>query len=166
MARKTKAKAVKTDDSLLVTQHGYDELLAELEQRKQLRDVIAAEIDEARQLGDLSENDPYKQAMERKDLNESRIEQLEIQIAKASVVEKSTNDNVVTIGRSIEIVKIADKSKRIVHLVGSTEANPMLNKISIESPMGQAILNSRVGDTFSLNLPSETVDYKIVKFID
>jgi transcription elongation factor GreA len=162
MARKV--KKIQSDDAVMVTQHGYDLLIAELEERKVLREAIAKEIDEARDLGDLSENASYKEAMERKDLNENRIEELEALLSKVSIVKESQHDTVVTIGRSVEIKRTSDNSKKVITLVGSTEADPLKNKVSIESPLGKAILNSHIGDSFTLNLPTETVEYKITKF--
>lgn len=154
------------EKEMLLTQHGYDELVRELEERKELRDVIADEIDHARELGDLSENASYTVAMEKKELNENKIDEIESILAIAKVVEEKKNDVVITIGRMVEIQNLGDNSTKVIHLVGATEADPVKGKVSIESPLGKAILNSKIGDTINVDLQNGSVSYKTLKFVD
>lgn len=167
MARRSKKSNNQNQDVVLVTKHGYDELVRELEERKQLRDDIAREIEEARDLGDLSENASYQEAMERKDLNERRISELEDLISRIQIVEEDkSNSNVITIGRSVELKNLNDSSTKVVHLVGATEADPLKSKISIDSPLGKVLLNSKVGDTVEVNVPVGIVRYQVLKLVD
>lgn len=149
---------------VLMTQQGYDELQRELEERMGMRDEIAQEIDEARDLGDLSENASYQEAMERKDLNERRISEIEDILSRVKVVEKD-DSHVVGIGDQLEIVNTDDKSKKVVQLVGATEADPLKNKISIESPLGKALQNEKMGAEVTVDLPTGKVVYKLKKFV-
>src|SRR5262249_42839856 len=103
MAKKV-TKTQKEKDVLFVTQAGYDEMLRELENRKgTLRDEIAQQISAARDLGDLSENQAYSDAMERKELNDNRIDELEYLISIAEIIDASAEDNVIGIGHTLEI---------------------------------------------------------------
>jgi transcription elongation factor GreA len=93
------------DDVLEITKEAFEELQTELEQRKnKLREEIAAEIKEARELGDLSENHAYSTAMEKKELNENRIAELESMLKNAKVASGSKSSKVARVGRSIEIL--------------------------------------------------------------
>lgn len=163
-----KAKTVKTekDDVLIVTQQGYDAMVQELEYRKgTLRAEIAHDISVARDLGDLSENQAYVEAMERKEMNETRIDELEYLISIAQISSASADDNIVTIGHTVEIQRVGG-TKRMVTLVGKSEtqqANPIDGKISIDSPIGKALNMSKVGDTVSVELPAGQVKYKVLK---
>lgn len=161
-----KIKKTKNTEDIILTQKGYNDLVQELNERIALRAVLAEEIKDAKDLGDLSENASYQEAMERKDLNESRIEELEVLIARGNVIEQSQHDKVVTLGRIVEIKHQGNNLKRIVQLVGSTEADPLKDKISIESPLGKSLLNAHLGQTITIKLPTETVDYNIIRFVD
>lgn len=156
------------EDQIEMTQDAFDELSKELQYRKDiLREEIAKEIAEARELGDLSENHAYSVAMEKKEQNENRITELEDMLKKAKVV-TSAAGNVVRVGKTVEIENLERKEKRIVTLVGSEEtqsAEPNEGKISVDSPIGKAILNAKVGDEVEVHLPSKVVKYKIIKFI-
>ncbi len=165
MARKKKSTTQEID-VLMVTQEGYDEMVAELENRNgALRDQIAKEINEARNLGDLSENQAYSEAMERKNMNEGRIEELEQLITSAQIIQK-TDSNTIGVGSKVEIEQIKTKRGRTVTLVGrgkSQEADPREGKISIDSPLGHALNGSKKGDKVMVELPSGKAEYVIKK---
>lgn len=167
----TKAKTNKNNekDVLIVTQQGYDDMLKELDNRVTvLRAEIADEIKLARELGDLSENEPYAHAMQRKEMNDARIDELEYLISIAKVANSSDEaDDVVVIGRTVELQKVSDGTKRTIVLVGKEEtqqANPSEGKVSVDSPIGKAVNLARVGQTVTVKLPSGEVDYKILRF--
>lgn len=159
------------NDVIEITKESYDELVSELDYRQNvLRSQIADEISAARQLGDLSENHAYSVAMEKKELNENRIKDLEIMIKKSKIISESEiKGNVVRMGRTIEIENIQSKRKRIVKIVGSEEtqsASPEEGKISIDSPIGMAVNNSKIGDEVEVSLPTGKVMYKILRFVE
>ncbi len=152
-----------------MTQEAYDELVKELEFRKtDERNNIAKEISDARELGDLSENHAYTIAMEKKDINENRISDLEDLIMRVKIVKASSSNSVVTIGKPVVIVNTKTKTPKTVTLVGSEKteaADPSEGKISIDSPIGSALHNAKLGDVFEVELPSGKVEYKVDKFV-
>jgi transcription elongation factor GreA len=168
MIKKKTAKTQKERDTLFVTQAGYDEMVSELENRKgALRDEIAQQINAARDLGDLSENQAYSDAMERKELNDNRIDELEYLISIAEIIDASASDNFIGIGHTVEIQKVGGE-KRTVTLVGkeaSQQADSTVGKISIDSPIGMALNSAQVGDTVAVKLPAGEVKYKILKMV-
>ncbi|MCA9386606.1 transcription elongation factor GreA [Candidatus Dojkabacteria bacterium] len=164
MARK---KAQKDEELIQMTQASYDELVKELEFRKTTeRENIAKEISAARELGDLSENHAYTVAMEKKDINENRISDLESLIKNVQIVKTSSSTSLVTIGSKVQITNLKTKKSREVTLTGSEQteaADPSEGKVSKDSPIGSAILNARKGDIVHVKLPIGTVEYKIDK---
>lgn len=164
---KTKTKNTTADqDVLIVTQAGYDAMVQELENRTDVvRVEIANEISQARDLGDLSENQAYASAMEKKEMNDARIDELEYLISIAQITDASQQDDVVSIGHTVEIQKVGGE-KRTIALVGKAEtgqASPAEGKISIDSPIGKAINMAKVGDVVEVKLPKGTVKYKVLK---
>jgi transcription elongation factor GreA len=155
-------------ESLIVTPAGFAEMQAELEERLQRTIEIAHEIDEARKLGDLKENEPYIAAMQRKEMNDTRVEELKYLISIAQVVDNSGSVDIIGIGSKIEIENTANKAKRIIQLVGrqaSQESNPVEGKISIDSPLGKALNGKKVGTEVEVQLPIGLVNYKIVRCV-
>lgn len=167
MAKTRKAKT-STTVVLKMTQQSYDQLVVELNNRKEvLRKDIADEISAARELGDLSENHAYTVAMEKKEMNENRILEIEDILAVVEIVNESTSNNIVDVGDTVQIQNMDSDEKRIVTLVGSEEtkaANPLEGKISVDSPIGKAIYNAQIGQTVEVSLPLKTIQYKIIKY--
>src|SRR5690606_34601375 len=148
-------------------QDSYDELKKELDNRiNVVRKDIADEIKAAMELGDLSENHAYTVAMDKKEMNENRILELEDILAIAKIVTSNTSDNIVNIGEPVELQNLETKETRVVILVGTEEsktANPLEGKLSIDSPVGKAIHNAMIGDTVDVVLSKGVVKYKILK---
>lgn len=168
-----KKKATKTQEPeiMIVTQEGYDDMVRELTHRKEvLRPEIAKEISVARDLGDLSENQAYTDAMEKKEMNENRIDKLEYLLSIAQVGTTNANDDIVRIGTTVEIEKVGAGAagKRIITIVGkeeTQEADSQAGKISVDSPVGKAVNAARIGDTVVVMLPQSEVKYKILRKI-
>jgi|SRR5690606_9365438 len=167
MAKNRKAKT-NDQNALQMTQSAYDELVRELEHRKTtLRKEIADEISAARELGDLSENHAYTVAMEKKEMNENRILEIEDILAIVEIVNESVEDDTVNVGDTVEILNVESNEKRIVTLVGSEEtkaANPLEGKISVDSPIGKALHNAKIGESVDIVLPMKTTTYKILGY--
>lgn len=167
MAKTRKTKNT-NESNLKMTQSSYDELVVELENRKEvLRKDIADEISAARELGDLSENHAYTVAMEKKEMNENRILEIEDILAVVEIVNENTSNNIVEVGDSVVILNLDSDEKRTVTLVGSEEtkaANPLEGKISVDSPIGKAIYNAQIGETVDVTLPLKTIQFKIVGY--
>ncbi len=134
--------------SINLTAEGKKELEKELDELIKSRPQIAERIATARAFGDLSENEEYSSARNEQKVAEGRI--LEIQeILKSAKIIRAGKKDVVGLGATVEL----DMGGRKVEyaLVGPTEANPLEGKISNESPIGKAIMGTKVGDTVDFN---------------
>ncbi len=128
------------DQVFELTKEGYEEVIKELDRRTNVeRPKILQAISEARANGDLSENADYSAAREAQSENEARITELENIVKYHKIIEDTT----ITI-------KYVDLNKEYtLKIVGSSEANPKEGKISKESPLGKAIMNRKVNETFT-----------------
>jgi len=121
---------------------------------------IAKRIDEAKQQGDLSENAEYHQAREDMAWAQSRVLELDKIINNAQViVHKKTGSVVVGSGITVQI----NGQKRQYTIVGPQEVNPAKGLISNESPLGEAFLGHKVGDSVVVRAPSGTMTYEILE---
>lgn len=149
-----------------VTQETYKTLKEELHQLKTIkRKEIAERLQEAKELGDLSENAAYQEAKDSQVSLESRILDLELFFKNAVIIRHCPeNNHIVEVGSQIEIESInKSKTKKVFTIVGSREANPLEGKISNESPLGRAFLNHKKGETVLVKTPQGEVKYKILK---
>lgn len=144
-----------------LTEEGLAELVAELEELKSRRAEVAERIATAREFGDLSENAEYSAARDEQGVVETRIAELEDVIADAEVIETIDTD-IVSIGSEVELERSSDKKKFTYFVVGSVESNPFENKISNESPIGEAILHKKIGEKVTVQTPKGEVEYKII----
>lgn len=148
-------------EPIQVTKEGLDKLKAELQALKTVkRKEIAERLEAAKALGDLSENADYQQAKEDSAWTEGRINQLEDLISRA-VVAASPRAGVVSIGSSVTV--LVNGKQRTFTIAGSTEADPAHGKISAESPIGSALIGTKVGEDVMVNTPSGQVRYHVEK---
>ena len=147
-----------------MTQQGYDEAVKKLEYlQKTKRAEIVQRIAEARSHGDLSENAEYDAARNEQAANERAIEELEFQIKNAVVIEEIADNSAVHFG-SVVLVHDADFDEDVEYtIMGSTEADPMKNIISNESPVGQALMGAKRGDTVTVKAPNGEYTLKVLK---
>ena len=146
--------------SFLLTKEGIAELQTELDQLITKRGEIADAIKTARELGDLSENAEYQSARSEQDRNESRIGEIENILLNAELIKKPKGDSKVQLGSTVKL-KGGGKSKEF-QIVGTVEADPLNGKISDESPIGQALLGKKEGESVEIKTPNDTTTYKIV----
>ena len=142
-----------------LTRAGVDELQAELDTLIAKRAGIADAIKNAREQGDLNENAEYQSARAEQERNEARIADLENIVQNAEIIRKPRGDTKVQLGSTVKL-KGGGKAKEF-QVVGTVEANPLSGKISDESPIGQAMIGKKVGDTVEITTPTETHAYKI-----
>ncbi len=136
-----------------LTKEGVEKLRAELEELKDVkRPEVVRQLQEARAQGDLSENADYDAAREAQARTEGRIKEIENILDNYKIIRVTSNDDKVNIGKTIKIKFIERKKEATYKLVGTIEANPAQNLISIESPVGKAVLGTSVGDTVSVRL--------------
>jgi transcription elongation factor GreA len=139
------------------------ELEKELEYLKtEKRMEIAEALETARGFGDLSENAEYQEARRMQAETEARIKEVEGLLARAKIVSKSKKNNEVAIGSKVTLEKKGSKAKIIYELVGASEADVLENKISNESPLGEALLGKKKGEQFDFETPGGKVSYKVV----
>jgi transcription elongation factor GreA len=151
---------------ILLTKEGIEKLRNELQQLIEVdRKEIIKKIKETREYGDLSENAEYDAARNQQSMIEGRIEELEALLKKARVIDEkkaTANHDRVAIGGRVEVEVEGDKE--IIHLVSSAESDPKAGHISIESPLGQALLGAKVRDVVTVTVPDGgTIDYTILK---
>ncbi len=145
-----------------LTKEKFKELTEELNVLKtEKRTKIAAELEYAKSLGDLSENAEYHEAREEQGALEDRISQLETILASAEIVEVH-HSNTIEIGSKATVTKKGSKDSRVFTIVGSEEINTEAGKISFKSPLGSALLGKKKGEEFSLKTPGGDVTYTVV----
>lgn len=150
-------------ETTYLTSEGAAQLKTEL---KELigpkREELAARLRAAIQMGDLSENADYIKAKEDQGFLEGRIQEIEYILGNAVIIEGNNNTDIVTIGSRVTIQE-QDFPEETYHLVGATEADPTKGKISHESPIGQALIQHRVGETVEAETPGGMIRIKITK---
>ncbi|MEK7594785.1 MAG: transcription elongation factor GreA [Patescibacteria group bacterium] len=144
-----------------LTQAGVNELQAELDTLIGKRTGIAEAIRYARELGDLSENAEYQSARAEQERHEARISEIENILQSVEIIKKPRGDSKVQLGSVVKLKGVGGKAKEF-QVVGTVEADPLNGKISDESPIGQALLGQKVGETIEIATPSDTSAYKIV----
>jgi transcription elongation factor GreA len=140
---------------LLVSAEGLKKLESELEHLKTVkRAEVAERIKQAREFGDISENSEYEDAKNEQGLIEARIQSLENMLRNARVVDETDQDrSVVHIGSRVRVLDEQHQEEEEYVIVGSAEADPIHNRISIESPVGKALLGTTVGDRIEVAVP-------------
>ena len=154
---------MKKKENRLITKKGLDRLKAELDLRKnKLRREIADKLDEAKSIGDLSENSAYHAALEEYQMNEAKIAELRDLIPDLKVAPDKSGDSCVDIGDKVELEDIATGKEVLYTLVGEGEGDPLSNSVSSDSLVGKALIGGKKGDVINIRLPSGTKKYKIL----
>ena len=146
-----------------LTKKGYDDLQKEYQDlAKNKRPQAVDRLQKARAMGDLSENSEYSAAKDGLAFVEGRIREIEEILNQAEVVENNHfSRNKIEIGNSV-VVETNGKQE-LFQIVGEFEADPMNKKLSNTSPIGQALMDKKVGDLVEVNIPAGKVQYKIVE---
>jgi len=149
----------------LYTETGYRALVEELDYLKNTRRAEVKEaIAVARSFGDLSENAEYDAARNEQAQVEARILELEDLIANAEVVDESAiRHDSVNVGSTVKVFDIEYDEEIEYSIVGSNEANPLLGKISDQSPVGQALIGAKVGDEVVADAPGGQLRLRVLE---
>lgn len=149
----------------LLTYAGLQSLENELEDLKTVRrKEVAQKIKEAREQGDLSENAEYDAAKDEQRDIEARIEEIEKILKNAEVVvEDSVDLDKINVGCSVKVFDMEYDEEIEFKIVGSTEANSLQGKISNESPVGRALIGSKVGDVVEVETQVGMVQYRVLE---
>ncbi|PZC50903.1 MAG: Transcription elongation factor, GreA/GreB family [Chloroflexi bacterium] len=149
------------------TAEGHSKLLAELEQLKAKRGNLAEAIREASSTGDVSENSPLDAVKEEQGQVESRIRDLEINLKDAIIMSDSVKSGKKAVsarlGSRVVLLQLDTAKKAEYLLVEPSEADPSAGKLSVASPVGQAVLNHVPGDKVNVTTPSGSVPYEVTK---
>ena len=146
------------------TREGYDKLKAELEELKgPVRLQIAEAIREAKSHGDLRENAAYHEAKLNQTRLEKQIADLERAIQAARIVERPAGDHEFAhLESKVTLLDLECDDEFTITLVGSFEADPSKDLISVSSPLGEAIVGQVVGNEIEVEAPAGTNRYKIL----
>lgn len=146
-----------------ITKKGYEALKVELDRlKREERPKTIEAIAEARAHGDLSENAEYEAAKERQGFIESRIVELEHKLADARVIDTSNlSSETVVFGATVTLLETESQEEKQYTLVGQDEADLKDGKISVQSPVGRALIGHRVGDVIEVKTPARLVEYEL-----
>lgn len=148
-----------------ITRKGYEALKSELDRlRKVERPKNIEAIAEARSHGDLSENAEYDAAKERQGFIEARMSELERKLADARIIDTANlASETVVFGATVQLIELQSQQKKQYTLVGQDEADLKNGKISVQSPVGKALIGRRVGEQVEVTTPAKVVEYEIVE---
>lgn len=150
-----------------LTESDVQKIKEEIEYRKLVvRKKELEAVKEARAQGDLSENFEYKAAKQDKNRNESRIRYLEKMLKNARIVSDESKDDEVGLNNTVTVYFEEDDETEVYRLVTSVRGNSMQGLISIESPMGKALLGRRAGDRVKVKINGDSGYYVQIKAID
>ena len=147
-----------------MTEEGYNKILAEINYLETVqRPEISAQIAEARDKGDLSENAEYDAAKEAQGIMEAKLAQLKGLIANARLIDQSrVQTDEVQILNKVKIKNVKNKAVMTYTLVSDSEANLKEGKIAISTPIAQGLLGKKVGDIAEIKVPSGIMQFEIM----
>ena len=152
---------------IYLTKKGLEKLKEELEQLYKEKNELNKEIEETREQGDLRENAGYQYAKDKQNMILKRISEIENIIKNAKIVDESTiNKEEIRIGAKIKIVDINTNEEKNFQLVSMPEADPINSKISVNSPLAQALLGAKLNEIRKFILPNGLEKYYKVVSID
>ncbi|MGL4333056.1 MAG: transcription elongation factor GreA [Bacteroidales bacterium] len=148
-----------------MTDEGYKKLLEELNHLESVkRPEISAQIAEARDKGDLSENAEYDAAKEAQGLLEMKIAQLKDLVSKTRILDESNlRTDVVQILNKVKIKNTKNNAIMEYTLVSETEANLREGKIAVNTPIAQGLLGKKKGDKVEIKVPSGMMSFEIME---
>ena len=154
---------MKKEEKFVLTAQGYLDLEEELNNLKMVKrpEVIKA-LKEARAMGDLSENADYDAARNDQAQLEARIKELEYKLEHSEIANSAKGSDTINIGSTI-VVKYDDGEEDEYVIVGSVEADPFNNRISVESPIGKAVLGHKQNEMVDVESPNGSYKVEIVK---
>ena len=150
-----------------LTKSDIENIEKEIEHRKLvLRKQLIEAVQEARAQGDLSENFEYYAAKREKNANESRIRYLERIIRTANIIEDEAADNEIGLNTNVTVYIPEDKAEEHYRIVTTIRGNSMKGLISIDSPLGKALLKHKVGDIVTVKV-NDSYSYDVeIRAID
>ena len=152
-----------TVEKMPMLQEGYDRLSADLKRLRAERPTIVDAIEEARAHGDLSENAEYHAAKERQGQVEATINDIDDRLSRAQIIDPTTlSGNRIVFGATVHLLDEDDKPIKY-QIVGQTEADAKVGRISYNSPLGRALIGRSVDDEIDVSTPSGERYYSVAK---
>lgn len=147
-----------------ITKDGYEKLRNELERLKKIeRPKIIKEIAEARAHGDLSENAEYHAAKEKQSFVEGKIKDMEAKLAGATIIDtRNLSAEKIVFGATVVLSNAQSGEKKRYTLVGQEESDLKEGKISVQSPVGRALIGHKVGDIVEITTPAAEFEYEVL----
>ena len=148
-----------------MTKDGYDKLLAEIAHLETVtRPEISAQIAEARDKGDLSENAEYDAAKEAQGLMEAKLSQLKTMLANARLIDETkVSTDEIQILNKVRIKNTKSNAEMTYTIVSDSEANLKEGKIAIGTPIAQGLLGKKKGDVVEIKVPSGVMTFEVVE---
>jgi len=152
-------------DVTYMTEEGYNKLMAEITYLETVkRPEISAQIAEARDKGDLSENAEYDAAKDAQGMLEAKIAQMKNLVSNARLInEAQIKTDVVQIMNKVKIKNLQNNAVMTYTLVSDSEANLKENKISVSTPIAKGLIGKKVGDVADIKVPSGMVKFEVVE---
>jgi transcription elongation factor GreA len=148
------------DKPVLLTKEGLDKLATELDELRTVRRAeIAERIKYAKDFGDISENAEYEAAKNEQGMLEGRILTLEMMVRNAVIIEQAEVGGVVQVGSTVEVKD--EYGTQAFTIVGPAEVDVTSGRISMESPVGKALLGKRIGDKVEVQSPGGVRELKV-----
>jgi transcription elongation factor GreA len=149
---------------IYMTEEGYKKIMAEINYLETVkRPEISAQIAEARDKGDLSENAEYDAAKDAQGIMEAKLAQLKGQIINARLIDESqVSTDVVQIMNKVKIRNTRNNTVMTYTLVSDTEANLKEAKISVNTPIAQGLMGKKIGDKVDISVPSGVMNFEIM----
>ena len=150
---------------MYMTEEGYNKILAEISYLESVkRPEISAQIAEARDKGDLSENAEYDAAKDAQGVLEGKIAQLKGLILKARIIdEKRIKTDTVQILNKVKIRNVVNNAVMTYTLVADSEANLKENKIAVSTPIAKGLIGKKIGDVAEIKVPSGILKFEILE---
>lgn len=156
---------METEKETFLTETGLKKIEEELDHLRTVhRREVAERIRESKQFGEFSENSEYEEAKTEQAFVEGRILELKQTLLNARVIEQDEiPTDEVGVGSIVKLRDLDTNDQWEFTIVGSMEADPSENRISNESPVGEALISKKVGDIVEVEVPAGTARYKIIK---
>ena len=148
-----------------ITKEGYNGLMKELKFLKEKeRPKISREIGEARGHGDISENAEYEAAKDKQGILEAKIKDLEYRLSMAEIIDPATlSHDRIAFGATVRLLNVETDVEETYQLVGPDESDVSQKRISVHSPLGNALLGKQVDDRVMVKAPKGVIEYEVLE---
>ncbi len=144
-----------------LTKDGYEQLVVELKELQTKADLLVTKIEEVAQPDESGEDSLASQLKAELEVVNSKIAAIETVFENVEIISGKRSSSMVSVGSEVKI-KISGKLERLFQIVSELEADPSANKISSQSPLGQALIGKKIHDEIEVDAPAGKLTYKII----